>query len=128
MNNNPRNSKLTIAIVTFNNEDTIRQTLNSIKNSTIPAKRIIIVDNGSTDKSIEKIKKIKKIKVFKNNKNLGFAKAVNQGIKKSSGKYLLITNNDVVFKKDYLSVLVEYLQKNPKTGMVGGKIYYRQPK
>lgn len=88
-----------------------------------------MIDNDSTDDSVSLARKLFPwVRIFPQRKNLGFAKAVNLGIKKAKGKYLLITNNDVVFQKNYLSRLVEYLEKNPGVGIVGGKVYYKKPK
>ncbi len=84
---------------------------------------ITIIDNGSTDGSDLKIKhKYPQINFIKLRKNLGFAKAINLGIKKNLSKYVFIGNDDIVFDKNSLKVLVNYLEKHPKTGVVGGKI------
>ena len=63
--------------------------------------------------------------LIKNRINLGFAKAINQGILKANSDYLLITNNDVIFSKDYLKILTKHLKQNKKVGIIGGKIYYK---
>lgn len=94
---------------------------------------IVIVDNASTDGSVNEILKTQKskkltIKIIKNRTNRGFAQAVNQAIKKSLGELIFVINNDIVFNKDFISILVEYIKKNPKVGIVGGKIYYSKPK
>lgn len=87
---------------------------------------VIVVDNGSTDDSDVKIKRqFPKIKLLKNNKNLGFAKAINQGIKISTGKLILITNDDVTFEKNSLVIATDYLLGNKDVGIVGAKIYFK---
>ena len=75
---------LSVIITSFNTKDLLRDCLDSIFSQTKGVDfEVIVVDNGSTDGSIEIIKKSKKIKLIKNKKNLGFAKANNQGIEKT---------------------------------------------
>ncbi len=108
-----------------NLSDTLR-CLNSIQNLNFPKNKleVIIFDNGSTDNSEQIIKrKYPKTIIIKSTKNLGFAKAVNRTVKKTRGKYLFITNNDVVFDKNSLNNLVTFLINSPKVGIAGPKIY-----
>lgn len=87
---------------------------------------IIMVDNASTDGSCKKIEKeFKQVIIIKNKSNLGFAKAINQGIKKSKGSYLFVTNDDIVFEKKSIKNLVDYATKNKKAGILSGKIYLK---
>lgn len=74
---------------------------------------VIIVDNGSKDGSLEYIKKnYSKFTLIENEKNLGFAAAINQGIKASSGKYLLLLNNDVELEENCIANLKKCIDKN----------------
>src|SRR3989344_3969042 len=87
---------------------------------------VIIVDNNSQDGSDLKIrKKFKSVKLIKNHQNVGFAQAVNQGIKIAKGELIFITNDDIVFEKNSLRYAVEYLISHKDVGIVGGKIYYK---
>lgn len=85
---------------------------------------IIIVDNGSVDKSESLVYKFSfsKIRVIKNLKNLGFAKACNIGFLKSSGDYILFLNNDTKVTPDFLNVLVNFIKNNPEVGAIQPKI------
>ncbi len=88
---------------------------------------IIIIDNGSTDGSIIRIKKkYPEVKIITLKNNLGFAKAVNKGIRQSYGKYLLITNDDIIFEKNSLKYLVKYASNNSLAGILGGKIFSKK--
>lgn len=100
----------------------IMRLLQSIQDSNYPKGRIevIIVDNGSTDDSLGIIGNFQ---LIRNKTNLGFAKAVNQGVKKSIGEYLFITNNDIVLEKNCLNNLIQFLLKHPNVGIAGGKTY-----
>lgn len=89
---------------------------------------VIVVDNGSNDGSCEEIEnKFPKVRLIKNKVNVGFAKAVNQAIKASSGNFIFITNDDVTFEKNSLKNLVSYSLKNPKVGVLGGIMYKKNP-
>jgi len=134
----------------YNNWPDTKQCLKSISDLDYPKDKleVIIVDNGSLDGTIQnlipsngssdlrsrqsQISKLKtktfSLKLIENKHNVGFAKAINQGIKISQGEYLLIINNDVVLAKNYLLLLVDYLECHSDTGIIGGKIYYQKPK
>lgn len=88
---------------------------------------IILVDNESTDDSIETFEHIKSkypnLKLIKNEENLGFAEGNNVGIRNSDGDYILLLNNDTIVKKDFLSRLVDATKKFPNAGAIGPKIY-----
>jgi hypothetical protein len=111
---------LSIIIVSFNTKDLLKRCLESLP--VFP--EIIVVDNGSSDGSIEMLQKLKgqKIKMIANRKNVGFAKAVNQGLKQAKGKNLLLLNSDIFVKKDALERLIAFVQKQPQTGVVGGRL------
>lgn len=84
---------------------------------------IIVVDNNSKDESSKKIKKdFEKVKIIQNNYNAGFSKAVNQGLKKSIGKYLLILNPDTLFKEDSLFKLFSEAKKYRDLGAIGPRL------
>ena len=82
------------------------------------AEEVIVVDNGSTDGSKEYLKsqisKLKtttqNLKLILNNQNLGFARAVNQGVKAAKGGIVVLLNNDVVPEKDFLKPLIKDFQ------------------
>jgi O-antigen biosynthesis protein len=88
-----------------------------------------VVDNGSTDGSGEYLKGLSvgsesKVILIQNEKNLGFAKACNQGAKIAKGEYLLFLNNDTVVTDKWLDVLVGELDENKNIGIVGPKLLY----
>ncbi|MBP8591197.1 glycosyltransferase family 2 protein [Candidatus Shapirobacteria bacterium] len=90
----------------------------------LPSAEIIVVDNHSQDDSVEMLENLKfkiknlKLKIIVNNDNLGFAKANNQGIKESRGKYILLLNSDTIVKDKALEKMVSYLEENPQVGGV----------
>lgn len=102
--------------------------LESIKKLNYPKDKIetIVIDNNSHDGSDREIKKrFPSVKLIKNKQNIGFAPAVNMGIQKAGGKYIFIGNDDIILERNSLKTLIEYSLKNPKAGVLGGKIFYK---
>jgi hypothetical protein len=84
---------------------------------------VIVVDNASADGSVEMVRhKFPQVHLVTNCDNLGFAKACNQGIVMSSGRYALLLNPDMRIFSDTLSKLVSWLDKNPQAIVCGGKL------
>ena len=78
---------------------------------------VIVVDNGSQDGSGNEVKNaFPLINLVENERNLGFAKAVNQGLQKASGKYLLLVNPDTEVKNGAIKQLLLPYPKRGKTG------------
>jgi len=86
---------------------------------------IIVVDNASTDTSVEWLKENKfkwPIQVVENKKNLGFAEGNNKGIEWAKGKYILFLNNDTVVQKNFLDILIHSLELDAKRAAIQPKI------
>lgn len=84
---------------------------------------VIMVDNGSTDDSIEYVKKaFPWVRILALDKNYGFAEGNNKGIEISKGEYVLILNNDVKVDKNFLSELVKVMLERPDAAVCGSKI------
>lgn len=84
---------------------------------------IIIVDNGSTDGTLEAITSIMpKAKTIVNGTNEGVAKARNQGIRAASGKYILILDNDTIANHAAIKAMMTHLDSHPWTGVVACKL------
>ena len=116
--------KISLILAIRNEEKTIKKTLDSIINNEFNKKNyeIIIVDGKSKDKTIEIVKYYKKknsnIKLYENPKGI-VASGLNIGIKKSKGKIILRLDGHKIYPKKYISILVDYLNKNPDVGNVG---------
>jgi GT2 family glycosyltransferase len=111
---------LSIIIVTYNSEKEISVLLNSIKKSKDKLiKEIIIIDNFSQDETLIMLKKYQyQIQLIESKTNLGFSKAVNLGIKKSRGEYLLLLNPDTQVKIGCLDKLVQFAKESKPLGAV----------
>lgn len=121
---------VTIIIVTWNNQEEIRDCLESIKKSGYKNYNIVIVDNASQDSTTEIISEdfpdfdlIKNVtnKYFTGGNNIGFKYAIN----KYNPDFLLILNPDTIVEKDVISKLVEVAQSDEKIGAVGPKIKFK---
>lgn len=104
--------KISVIIPNYNGKELLEQNLpNVIKYC--PNCEIIIVDDGSTDGSAQLIKnKFKNIKLIETKKNLGFSKAINLGVEKAQGRYILLLNSDTSPQKDFLEPLKKHFQKD----------------
>lgn len=112
-----------VIIPNWNGKHLLKTCLSSLKNQTFSNFETIVVDNGSTDGSVEYIKRyFSKIKIVALDKNYGFAKAINIGINKSQGNYLILLNNDTEADKDSLNYLVKAAKKYPEVGFVATKM------
>ena len=94
--------KVSVVTPNFNGLRFLNPYFDSLANQSRFIEEIIIIDNGSADGSIEFIEEFQKssnypidIKLIKNSENLGFAPAVNQGIKLAGSEYIYSVNNDV---------------------------------
>jgi GT2 family glycosyltransferase len=114
-------SLVTVCIVTFNSATHIGECLNSIKRQTWPHLITVVVDNASTDSTVEIIKNAGiHVQLKTNSHNNGFAAAQNQAISSTNSEYILVLNPDVVLDSEYIAKLVERLENNPSIGSVTG--------
>jgi GT2 family glycosyltransferase len=115
---------ISIVIVNWNAKKFLEDCLISIYANKMDFKfEIFVVDNGSTDGSIELIrKKFPEVILIENKENLGFAKANNIGIKRAKGKYVCLINSDIVVKKGCFFELYNYMENSLKIGMTGPQL------
>jgi hypothetical protein len=115
---------LSIVIVTWNSEEFIRNCLDSIFLSQGNfTSEVMVVDNGSSDGTAKIVEQFyPQVNLIQNKKNLGYAKANNQGIEKAKGKYVLLLNPDTQVLEDALSLMYEFMEENPKIGALGPKL------
>lgn len=86
---------------------------------------VIVVDNSSTDGSIEMIQRhFPKVVLVQNQQNRGFAAANNQAFAIARGHYLLLLNNDTVVLAGALAASVKYLDANPRVGALGCRVEF----
>jgi GT2 family glycosyltransferase len=105
---------VSVIIVNYNGRGFLQSCLESLYNQSYPDFELIIVDNGSTDESVQFIRKsFPSVVIIENKENLGFAIGNNQGIKVAKGKYIALLNNDTVVDRDWLKNLVTVAESYP---------------
>lgn len=118
--------KISVIIVTYNNQNEIKECVKSILNKTSDTE-IIIVDNDSKDDTRHLIKTFEnKVKLIESKENLGFGKACNLGVENSTGEHLVFLNPDtLILEKDSFDKLANSLEQNIDYGLVGPRIVSR---
>ncbi len=118
---------LSVVIVSWNTREVLLSCLESIF---LSRKRIslelIVVDNGSQDGGGREAKRtFPTLHLIENQRNEGFAKAANQGLKKSEGRYILLLNPDTKMKRGAMEQLVSFMDAHVDAGVAGGQLFNR---
>ena len=116
---------VSIIIVNYNVKFFLEQCILSIKRASGNLSvEIIVVDNHSVDGSVQMLKeKFHDVTLIENKNNVGFAKANNQGIKITKGKYVLLLNPDTVLQEDTLEKCFEFMNSHLDAGALGVKMF-----
>src|SRR5882757_8740386 len=114
---------VSVTIVTYNSGRFIKRCLESVLDQKYPQVEIIVVDNASTDGTVDILEQFEdRCQIVYNDENIGFAAAQNQAIGLSQGGWVLTLNPDVLLLPDFIQSLVDAGQMDPKTGSVCGKL------
>lgn len=115
---------LSIIIVSWNVKELLTKNLKKIfSNNHNISFEVFVVDNDSKDDTAKMVEEnFPQVKLIKNNFNAGFAKANNQAIRESKGKYILLLNPDMLVLDNTLDNLVSWMNKNKNAGLVGGHL------
>jgi len=115
---------LSILLVNYNTRGQLRQCIQSVLEAThVHPLELILIDNASKDGSVEMVREeFPDVSIIRNEKNLGFATANNQGIRASKGRYVLLLNTDTLVQPNAIDTMIEFLDENPETGVVGAKL------
>jgi len=125
-----------VIVVNWNRRDLLRACLQSLARQKLNQTfQVIVVDNGSTDGSVEAVgsefssEPAFQLKVIRNSENLGFCKANNQGFAATNSEFVALLNNDAEADPDWLAALVQALENTPGSGMAASKILvYENPR
>lgn len=111
-----------IVVLNWNRLNLTQECLESINKQSYKNNKIIVIDNGSTDGSIDWLSK-QHITLIENKRNRGFARAINQGIAQAIDErcdYVVSLNNDAQPDKKWLEILVDYMESHPMVGFAQG--------
>ena len=113
--------KLSIIIVNYNVKFYLEQCIRSIEKAGEKiSHEILVADNNSSDDSIAFLKeRFPQVTFIENKKNLGFAKANNQAIKKAKGEYIMLLNPDTILGESALQDCVTFMDSHPNAGATG---------
>lgn len=126
--NSKSNPEITIIIVTWNSEKFLPELSDSIHNQSYQDFSLVVVDNGSTDGTADFVKKqFPEVTLIRNEKNTGYAKANNLGIKMSRTPFVLICNPDIILDSNYLAAVLKAAKADNQIGSVGGKLIKLDP-
>jgi len=118
-----RRDFVSVTIVTYNSGRFIKRCLESVLEQNYPFKEIIVIDNNSSDGTIDILEPFEdRCRIVYNEENIGFAAAQNQAIALSSAEWVLTLNPDVLLLQGFLEAIVTAGGLDPKVGTVCGKL------
>ena len=114
---------IAVSIVSYNTSSLLKKLLENLNSQKDIKPEIWVVDNNSSDDSVEMIKKnFPKVNLIESKQNLGFAKGQNLALRKIKSPQILILNPDTDFKNDTLSKMSRFMEDNPEIGIASCKI------
>lgn len=118
-------TKLSVIIINYNTTEMTEKVIRNffVQEPDLKTEMILIDNNSPEGFDRGQFEKLSD-KLIANPKNLGFARAVNQGIEAASGDFVLLLNSDVFINKKSISSLLEYMQGNPGAGIIGPKMVF----
>lgn len=117
---------ITVLTVSWNQKKYTVDCLRSLQNMNYPNYNILLVDNGSTDDTVNSVRDaFPDVEIYENNQNLGFAGGFNVGLRLAltrDSAYIFMVNNDTIVAPDILDTMMEYMNE-PNVGIVSPMIY-----
>lgn len=114
-----------VIVLNYNGKHFLEICLASLQEQTYPNFEVILVDNGSTDGSVEYVKEhFPSVQVIENPENYGFAKGNNIGMEAAKGEYTLTLNNDTRADPPWIAELVKTAESDPSIGMCASKMLF----
>lgn len=122
-------SQISVIVLNWNGKHFLRECLDSLRDQTFKEFETILVDNGSTDGSVEYVKEcFPEVEVIALPANVGFAEGNNIGIRASKGEYVALLNNDTRADRNWLEALKTALDSHDDVGSCASKmLFYDRP-
>jgi GT2 family glycosyltransferase len=113
-------NKLTYVVISYNSAETIAKLLSDLR-TICPNAPVMVIDNASTDQTIDLVNsQFPEVQLVRNENNLGYAKAVNQGVERCSTEYVFILNPDIrIHSSGVISEMIKWLDGSPNSGATG---------
>lgn len=110
-------------VINYNGKKFLKWCLESLQGLDFEDKELIVIDNASTDDSVDFLRvEFPHIRVVANSTNSGYAGAANQAVKITSGEAVMLLNPDIIFERDYLSRVVARMHGDARIGAIIGKL------
>jgi GT2 family glycosyltransferase len=124
-----RSSKVYVLLLNWNGKDLMEDSITSYLDNEYSNFKVVMIDNGSTDDSVEYVKRnFPGVIILQNEKNLGYSGGFNVGLdyafNRKNADYVLVSNNDVKADQKVISELVKVAETDERIGFVTGKVYY----
>ena len=118
-------SLISVIIPAYNAELTIEETIAAVREQTVTNFELIIIDDGSTDRTVETVNKIEDSRIrLLSYQNEGLPTARNRGIENASGEYIAFLDADDLWTKDKLEKQLAMLETNPEAGVAYSQTCY----
>ncbi len=115
---------LSVIIVSFNTRALLEACLRSLGQTRV-ALEVFVVDNGSTDGSVELVRaQFPQVRLLLPGRNLGFAAANNMALRRATARHVLLLNPDAAVEPGALEAVVNFLDQHPDVGALGGQLTY----
>lgn len=118
---------VSVIIPTYNCEPYIAETINSVLGQTLGNLELIIVDDGSTDRTREIVESFGSAVRLLSQANSGVCAARNYGIREAAGRYVCLMDHDDYWYPDKLALQVEQMEQHPETGLVYSSFIWWHP-
>jgi len=115
---------VSLIVVNYNGRKLLSELFESLATQIRPADEVIMVDNASTDSSIDLVReRFPWVTIIASSTNVGFAEGNNIGLDQSTGEYVALLNNDTVVDERWLAELIPALDEDDRVGAAVSKIF-----
>ncbi len=120
--------KVSVNILNTNERKYLERTLPLILEQTYPEFEVTLIDNASTDGSVEYVREnFPGVRIIENDENLGYTGGHNRGIRETDGDYVMLLNADIFLRPDFIEKKVKTIETDGRVGMAEGKLLQIRP-